>query len=334
MSKNLQKSFLFSAILLLSVAHQAHALVKVDGSSTVFPITEGVSEEFIKSTGGKTHVTVGVSGTGGGFKKFCRGETDVQDASRPITKEEMATCKAAGVQYFELPIAFDAIAIVVNKQNTWLKEITVDELKKMWEPEAQDKIMKWNQVNAKWPNEKLALFGASTDNGTFDYFTEAVNGKSKASRGDYSASVDHNMRVAGVDGSKFSLGYIPLSYYSNNKDKLKIVGVIGGPKAPKKGAILPDEKTVIEGTYFPLSRPIFIYVSMKSMENPEVASYVEYYLNSAAAIVKQVQYVPLPASAYAEAKAIVAKKKTGTAFGGEAQVGLTINQILKKEKSL
>lgn len=327
------KTIALVCLLLTHFAASADSVIKIDGSSTVFPITEGVSEEFQKANAG-SKVTVGVSGTGGGFKKFCRGETDLQDASRPITKEEMAACKKEKIQYLELPIAFDAIAIIVNKKNDWVKEITVEELKKMWEPEAQGKVMMWNQVNPKWPNEKLSLFGASTDNGTFDYFTEAINEKAKASRGDYTASVDHNTRVSGVNSSKYALGYIPYSYYISNKDSLKLLGVIGGKNAPKKQAISPDEKTVITGTYFPLSRPIFIYLNKKSMEKPEVRKFVEFYLKNAATVVKQVQYVPLPESAYKTALEHVNKGRVGTAFGGEAQVGLTIDQILKKETSL
>ncbi len=329
------KFLIMSALLLSAFAAKAESLVKIDGSSTVFPVTEAVSEEFQAFTKGATRVTVGVSGTGGGFKKFCRGETDVQNASRPITKEEMAACRTAKVTYFELPIAFDAIAIVVNPKNNWVNEITTEELKKMWEPAAQGKIMTWKQVNAKWPDEKLTLFGASTDNGTFDYFTEAIVEKAKSSRGDYTASVDHNTRVTGVNGNKGGLGYIPYAYYITNKDKLKLLGVIGGAKSPMKNkAVLPEEKTVISGTYYPLSRPIFIYVSQEAMKKPEVKQYVEFYLDKAAEMAKQVQYIPLPANAYKTAKEHLDKKKTGTVFGGEPQVGLTIEQILKKEAKL
>lgn len=246
----------------------------------------------------------------------------------------MAACKTAGVSYYELPIAFDAIAIITHPKNSWVNEITAAELKKMWEPEAQGKITTWNQVNAKWPKEKLTLYGASTDNGTFDYFTEAINEKAKASRGDYTASVDHNTRVTGVSGDKYSLGYIPFAYYISNKSKLKLLGVIGGEKAPQKTAVLPSEKTVINGDYHPLSRPIFIYVSKKALERDEVKKYVDFYLENAAKMSKQVQYIPLPESAYKTAKNHIEKQKLGTVFKGEGQVGLTIEQILKKETSL
>ncbi|MGE5085061.1 MAG: PstS family phosphate ABC transporter substrate-binding protein [Bacillota bacterium] len=325
------KTVLIASLILSATIAKAANLIKIDGSSTVFPVTEAVSEEFQTFTKGATKVTVGVSGTGGGFKKFCRAETDIQDASRPITKEEMAACRTAKVSYFELPIAFDAIAIVVNPKNNWVNEITTQELKKMWEPEAQGKVMTWNQVNAKWPAEKLSLYGASTDNGTFDYFTEAVVEKAKSSRGDYTASVDHNTRVTGVSSNKGALGYIPYAYYITNKDKLKLLAVVGGKKAPSKKAVLPDEKTVIGGTYFPLSRPIFIYVNQDSMKKPEVKQYVEFYLDKAAEMAKQVQYIPLPTKAYQTAKEHLTKKRTGTVFGGEPQVGMTIDQIMKKE---
>lgn len=328
------KLVLSSLLVFASLSARAESLIKIDGSSTVFPITEAVSEEFQTFTKGATRVTVGVSGTGGGFKKFCRGETDVQNASRPITKEEMDACRKEKINYFELPIAFDAIAIVVNPKNTWAKEITTAELKKMWQPEAQGKITTWKQVNDKWPDEKLALFGASTDNGTFDYFTEAIVEKAKSSRGDYTASVDHNTRVTGVSSDKGALGYMPYAYYISNKNKLKLLAVIGGEKAPSKKAVIPTEQTVISGAYYPLSRPIFIYVNQASMAKPEVKQFTEFYLQNAAEMVKQVQYIPLPASAYKTAKDHVKNKKMGTVFGGEAQVGLTIDQILKRSATL
>src|SRR5688572_29054278 len=201
------------------------AVIKVDGSSTVFPITEAVAEEFQKEQGGKVNVTVGISGTGGGFKKFVRGEIDVADASRPILAEEMAQAKTNGIEYIELPIAFDALAVVVNPQNTWVTSMTIDELKKVWEPGAQGKVTHWNHIRPEWPNEKIALFGAGSDSGTFDYFTEAVCGKAKASRGDYTASEDDNVLVQGVEGNKFALGYIPYAYYAPHSTRMKAVGI-------------------------------------------------------------------------------------------------------------
>ena len=204
----------------------AAQVVKIDGSSTVFPITEGVAEDFQKAKKGAVKVTVGISGTGGGFKKFCRAETDIQNASRPILKKEMDDCKAAGVEYFELPVAFDALTVVMNPKNTFLKQITVEELKKIWEPAAQGKITRWNQVNPAWPDAPIKLFGAGADSGTFDYFTEAINGKSKASRGDFTASEDDNVLVQGVSQDVNALGYFGYAYYAENQARLKAVPIV------------------------------------------------------------------------------------------------------------
>ncbi len=306
-------------------AHAADKLIKVDGSSTVFPITEAVAEEFQKANKG-TKVTVGVSGTGGGFKKFCRGETDISDASRPIKEKEMTACKEAGIQYIEIPVAYDALTVVINPKNNWAEKMTVAELKKMWEPEAQGKIMKWSDVNPKWPNAKIALFGAGADSGTFDYFTEAVNGKEKASRGDFTASEDDNVLVQGVSRDKNAIGFFGYAYYAENKDKLKAVMVDGG-----KGPILPSEKSVEDGTYQPLARPIFIYVSAKAAEKPEVKAFVEYYLKHGPKLVKEVKYVPLPQSAYKTGLEHFHKKKLGTVFAGKGAVGVKINELLARE---
>ncbi|UFP96832.1 PstS family phosphate ABC transporter substrate-binding protein [Gloeobacter morelensis] len=303
---------------------QSQQTIKVDGSSTVFPITEAMAEEFQKNK--KVKVTVGVSGTGGGFKKFCRGETDISNASRPILKKEMDACKEAGIQYIELPVAYDALTVMVNPSNTWASTMTVAELKKVWEPDAQGKITNWNQVRPSFPNAPLKLYGPGADSGTFDYFTEAVVGKSKASRGDFTASEDDNVLVQGVANDKNALGYFGYAYYAENKNKLKAVGVDGG-----KGPVLPSDKTVEDGTYNPLSRPIFIYVSNKAMARPEVKEFVEFYLKSAPTLVKQVKYVPLPKKAYDVALSHFQKNRVGTVFGGEAEVGLKIEDLLSRE---
>jgi phosphate transport system substrate-binding protein len=312
--------------------------IAIDGSSTVFPITEAVAEEFQTSKKGAVKVTVGISGTGGGFKKFCRGEIDIQNASRPIQKDgkdgqagEMENCKKAGIKYFEIPVAFDATAIVVNKANTFLTQITVDELKKMWEPSAQGKILKWKDVNPAWPDQPLKLYGAGSDSGTFDYFTEAVVGKAKSSRGDYTASEDDNVLVKGVANDKNSLGYMPMAYVEENKANLKIVPVV--PKGGKKG-IMPSRETVENGTYTPLSRPLFLYISDKSYARAEVKEFVEFYLYQAPKLVPEVKYVPLPPEAYKLGLEHIAKNKFGTAFSGHSQVGMKIGDLMKKEKSL
>ncbi|NUN06448.1 MAG: PstS family phosphate ABC transporter substrate-binding protein, partial [Bdellovibrio sp.] len=231
-----------SFVLVSFMAKAQVPVIKVDGSSTVFPITEAMAEEFQAAQRGKVRVTVGISGTGGGFKKFCRGEIDIQDASRPIQTSEMEACKKAGVKFLEIPIAYDATAVVVSAKNTWLKAITVEELKKMWEPGAQGKIVNWSDVNPAWPKNALKLYGAGSDSGTFDYFTEAIVGKAKSSRGDYTASEDDNTLVTGVAGDQYALGYVPLAYYEENKKKLKVLAIVGGDKAPKKQeAVLPSK---------------------------------------------------------------------------------------------
>lgn len=326
-----------AVVLGLSLSARAQTTIKIDGSSTVYPITEAVAEEFQTSKKGAVKVTVGISGTGGGFKKFCRGETDIQDASRPIQKGddpktpgEMETCKAANIKYYELPIAFDATAVVVSPENKILDKITVAELKKMWEPGSEKKVMKWKDVNSKWPDQPLKLYGAGSDSGTFDYFTEAIVGKAKASRGDYNASEDDNVLVKGVSSDKNALGYIPFAYYEENKAKLKLLAVVGA----KDAAVLPSRATVEAGTYAPLSRPLFLYVNEASMKRPEVKEFVEFYLKNASRLVPEVKYVPLPSEAYPMALEHVSKGKLGTAFAGHSQVGMKIQDLMKKEKSL
>jgi phosphate transport system substrate-binding protein len=301
-------------------------VIQIDGSSTVFPITEAVAEEFQKAKKGKVKVTVGISGTGGGFKKFCRGETDISDASRPISSKEIADCKEAGIQYVELPVAFDALTVVINPKNDWASTLTVPDLKKMWEPGAQGKVTNWNQIRPNWPNTPLKLFGPGADSGTFEYFTEAVVGKSKSSRGDFTASEDDNILVQGVSNDRNALGYFGYAYYAENTKKLKAAAIDGG-----KGPVAPSAKTVEDGTYQPLSRPIFIYVSKKSMDKPEVKEFVEYYLQNAGPLVKQVKYVPLPTKAYSMATDHFKKGKLGTVFGGKPEVGVTIEELLKRE---
>jgi len=310
----------------------AHAqLVKIDGSSTVFPITEAMAEDFQKSKKGKVKVTVGISGTGGGFKKFCRGETDISDASRPILKKEMDDCRAAGVQYIELPVAYDALTVVIHPDNKWAQTLTVAELRKMWEPGAQGKVKTWKQVNPAWPDQPLKLFGAGADSGTFDYFTEAINGKAKSSRGDFTASEDDNVLVQGVSRDPHALGFFGFSYYLENQDKLKAVGIVA-----KEGGkpVVPSFDSVVNGTYQPLARPIFIYVNAKSLERPEVKEFVEFYMNNGEKLVREVKYVPLPPSAYTYNVDHAQKKVLGTKFGGENKVGLTIEQLMKLEAKL
>jgi phosphate transport system substrate-binding protein len=305
-------------------------IVKVDGSSTVFPVTEAVAEDFQKAKKQQMKVTVGISGTGGGFKKFCRNEIDVSNASRPILKAEMAECKTAGIEYYELPVAFDALTVVINPRNTFIKQLTVAEMKKMWEPSAQGKVTRWNQVNPAWPDAPMKLFGPGADSGTFDYFTEAVVGKAKSSRGDFTASEDDNVLVTGVSRDVNGLGYFGYAYYIENKDKLKAVPIVNDKGQP----VEPSMEAVLKGSYTPLARPIFIYVNAKSLGKPEVKEFVEYYLKNASKLAREVKYVPLPDSAYKLALEHVQKGKKGTVFGGTAEVGVTIDELLKREAKL
>lgn len=331
MRTTLLKALTIAGILstTLSVANTAFAaekMIKIDGSSTVYPITEAVAEEFQKAK--KIKVTVGESGTGGGFKKFCRGEIDIADASRPITQKEMDACKEAGIQYIELPIAFDALTVVVNSKNDWVKSLTVDELKKIWEPGS--KVKNWKQVNSVYPDKALSLFGPGTASGTFDYFTEAINGKSKASRTDYTPSEDDNVIVQGVSGNMAGMGYFGLAYYEENKDKLKAVPVAAKAGGP---AVLPSVATVMDGTYQPLSRPIFIYVNATSAAfKPEVKAFVNFYLEQAPTLVKEVQYVPLTTEDYAAVKDHFKALKPGTGFGGKNEVGIKVKDLIDRIK--
>ena len=318
-----------TALIGLAPALARAQIVQIDGSSTVFPVTEAVAEEFQKEKKGRIKVTVGISGTGGGFKKFCRGETDIQDASRPILKQEMDACKAAGIEYVEVPVAFDALTVIINPKNNWSPSMTVAELKKIWEPSAQGKITNWNQVRSSWPNAPLKLFGAGADSGTFDYFTEAIMGKAKSSRGDFTASEDDNVLVQGVANDINALGFFGYAYYAENTKKLKAVAVDNG-----KGGVTPSEKTVLDGTYQPLSRPIYIYVNKKSLAKPEVREFAEFYLKHAPKLVKEVKYVPLPDKVYTLGAGRLKSGKVGTAFGGHADVGVTIDDLMKREPKL
>lgn len=313
-------------------AGTAHAagLIEIDGSSTVYPVTEAVAEEFQLASGG-TKVTVGISGTGGGFKRFCRGEIDISDASRPILREEMILCAQAGVKYYELPVAYDALTVVVGKNNTFVDYLTVEELKKMWEPAAQGKVTNWKQIRDSFPDMPLKLAGPGADSGTFDYFTEAVMAKAKSSRGDYQASEDDNVIVQFVSRDKGALGYFGLAYYEENKDKLKAVPIKANASAP---AVVPSLETVNNSSYQPLSRPIFIYVKEKSKTRPEVREFVEFYLKNGGELAKEVGYVDLPAEAYELALENFRSGKLGTGFGGASEVGLKVEDLLKREGKL
>ena len=306
-------------------------MIRVDGSSTVFPISEAMAEEF-KAANPQVDISVGISGTGGGFQKFCRGETDISDASRPIRAAEMDACKTAGIEFIELPVAYDGLAITVNPKNSWATAVTTAELKTLWEPGAQGKVMRWSQVRKGWPDREIHLFGAGVDSGTFDYFTEAINGKEKASRGDFTQSEDDNVLVQGVGGDELALGFIPLAYVEQNKDRLKLVPVDDGKAENGSGPITPSAETVRNGTYQPLSRPLFIYVARKSADRPEVKAFVDSYFTQPE-LMREVGYVELTPQIYDLAKAHFAEKRIGTAFGsGGSQVGMTLEALFARSK--
>lgn len=320
--------FIFGALLSTQATKaQAQSMIKIDGSSTVFPITEAVSEKF-REKNSAVKFTIGIAGTGGGFKKFCKGETDISNASRPILKKEMAECSKNGVYYMELPVAFDAVTVVIHPKNKFLSKITVEELKKIWGPAAQGVITTWNQVNPAWPKTPIKLYGPGADSGTFDYFTEAINGKAKLSRTDFTTSEDDNVIVQAVSRDVNAMGYLGFAYYSENSKQLKAAAIVA---KDAKSAVLPSVKTVMDANYQPLARPLFIYVNAKADQRPEVSAFVDYYLNNADAIAKQVKYVPLSMKDYRHTMVNYKVKKTGTAFGGEAEVGVTIEELLKRE---
>lgn len=326
MNKKLGMAVIIAAAFTSGYASAADKVIKIDGSSTVYPVTEAVAEEFQIAT--KNKVTVGESGTGAGFKKFCRGETDISNASRPIAQKEMDACKEAGIQFIELPIAFDALTVVVNSKNDWVKSLSVEELKKMWEPKSS--VKNWKQVNAAYPDKALALYGPGTASGTFDYFTEAINGKSKASRTDYTPSEDDNVLVQGVSGNTGGLAYFGYAYYEENKDKLRAIPISAKAGSP---AVMPSPEAVKDGTYQPLARPIFIYVNATSAAfKPEVKAFVNYYLEHAPTLVKEVKYVPLTTEDYAAVKEHFKALKPGTGFGGKNEVGIKVKDLINRIK--
>lgn len=305
----------FVALIVPAVKSQSAAIIKIDGSSTVYPITEAVAEEYQIEKQGEVQVTVGVSGTGGGFKKFCSAEeavrTDISDASRPIKEEEVAMCKAAGIEYIEIPVAYDAITVVANPENP-IESMTVEQLNKIWGPESEGAVTNWNQINPEWPDEEFALFGPGADSGTFDSFTDKINGDEGASRTDYTPSEDDNVLVQGVASEPNSLGYFGYSYYEANQDKLKAIAIDNG-----KGPVVPTVESVRDGSYQPLSRTVYIYVNAQSADKPEVAEFVNYYLTTAAELIPDVGSVALTPEEYTAGIARFQKKELGTAVAPE-----------------
>lgn len=295
--------------------------ILVDGSSTVFPISEGMAEEFMAANPG-TRVTVGVSGSGGGFSKFCAGETDISNASRPIKQEEIDACAEAGIEFVELPIAFDGITVVVNPENDWAQCLTPDQLNTMWSPEAEETITSWNQVNPDYPDQALNLFGPGTDSGTFDYFTDAINGEEGASRGDYTASEDDNVVVQGVESDPGGLGYFGYAYYEENQEALKSVSIANA----EGGCIAPSREVIADGSYNPLARPLFFYVRVDSYETkPQVAAFVDYLIDPTnEELVAETGYVALPTDIQAKVAARLDSRTTGSIYEGGSSVGVKL----------
>ncbi|MBL8394034.1 MAG: PstS family phosphate ABC transporter substrate-binding protein [Candidatus Accumulibacter sp.] len=294
------------------LAIAATPVVRIDGSSAVYPITEAVAQDFQRAKLHEVHVNIGVSGTVAGFNKFCRGETDITSASRPILKKEMDECAKAGVRFYEMPLAYDALTVVVNPQNTFVNSLSVDELRKLWEPAAQHRIHTWKDLNPAWPAERIRLYSPGPDSGTFESFTEVIVGTAKSSRSDVSTAEDHDVLAQRIAADKDALGYLSLDYYVENKQKLKAVAISDG-----KQAVLPTVDNVRNGSYQPLSRPLFLYVSEQSLEKPAVKEFIDFCMKNAARLVVEANYLPLPARAYVENLERIPARKVGSVYGGE-----------------
>jgi len=312
---------------------QLSGTVSLDGSSTVFPVSEAMAEEFQKATNGAVRVTVGISGTGGGFKKFCTGETDISNASRPISKVEIDQCRGSGIEFVKLPVAFDGLSVMVSPRNDFVTTMTVSELKMMWEPAAQGTITRWNQIRPEWPDREFRLYGPGADSGTFDYFTDAINGREKASRGDYTGSEDDNILVQGISTDPDALGYFGYAYFVENQDKLKLVGV---DHERGNGPVYPSPEAITNGTYTPLSRPIFIYAKKTSLDSPAVVEFLRFYMNSqnATTFIPQVGYVPFPAEYYDAGLQRLEAQQIGTVFGGTSKLGATLSDLFGPTPSM
>ncbi len=305
-------------------------IITIDGSSTVFPITEAVAEDFQKQGGAR--VTIGVSGSGGGFKKFCKGEIMISGASRPIKSSEVKLCAKNKIEYIELPVAYDGIAVVVHQDARWVDQMTVSELKLLWAPEAQGKITRWSHIRGSWPDKEIHLFGPGVDSGTYDYFTQAIVGREHASRGDLTSSEDDNVLVQGISRDPLALGFFGFAYYAENKDKLKVVPIDDGDESNGAGPIVPSVTSVADGTYQPLSRPMFIYLAKSAAARKEVHNFIKYYLDQGRALVEEVGYIPLPVQAYELVLQRFDRRITGSVFAGQgSRVGVTIEDLLKRQ---
>jgi phosphate transport system substrate-binding protein len=287
--------------------------IEIDGSSTVFPITEAIAEEFGNLTGGDVRVLVGISGTGGGFSKFCNGETEITNASRPVKPSEVERCAAEGIEFVEVPVAVDGLSVAVNPDNEFVDCLTISQLETMWSEAAEGNVNRWNQVRADWPDERMRLYGPGVDSGTFDYFTEVANGEAQSSRGDFISSENDNVLVQGVSGDKNSIGYFGYSYYHENRDKLKVVGIDGG-----NGCVEPTAQTINDGSYAPFSRPLFLYIRIDEAAKPEILEFMRFFFSEEGSqLVTEVGYVPLPVETRTLALARFEAGTAGTLFGGD-----------------
>lgn len=310
--------------------------VKIDGSSTVYPITRAVAEQFQKGepVDVAVAVPVGISGTGGGMRKFCAGEIDVADASRPINREESAQCAENAIEYVEIPIGYDGLTVVVHPKNAWARDITTAELKKIWEPEADGRVTRWSQVRGGWPDEELHLYGAGKDSGTYDYFTHAIVGKEHSSRGDFRSSEDDDELVEDVAKDELALGFFGYAYYLENRERLRALSIDDGHPNNGNGPVAPSPESVQDGSYQPLSRPLFIYVSKASLGRREVELFIGYFLTKVSKFAARVGYVPLPPSAYTLAHERVIARRVGSLFGeAGSQVGLSIEELMRRERA-
>ncbi len=312
-------------------------VIAIDGSSTVYPIMKLAGEAFEEKTQGNVKMNVAFSGTTGGFRKFVRGEIDIADASRPILKAEMQEASDQKIAYIEIPIAYDALTIAVHPENTWADSIKVSELKKLWEAEAEGKILKWNQIRPEWPDAEIKLYGAGRDSGTFDYFSEVVVGKMDGLRRDYAASEDDTELVRGIESNKYALGFIPYAYFSDAEDGLKALAIewdydaMSGREV-KSAPVLPSNKAVSQGYYIPFARPLFLYVNAASLEKPPVQDFLNFFLKDAGTYVRKVNYLPLSEIAYKTAIADIQKRRLGTRFGGEPVVGIAMHDLLTRSR--
>lgn len=323
--------FVFTSfIACVGLAH-AQSVIKIDGSSTVYPVTKIAADQFEVMKKNTVKIAMEISGSGGGFKKMCRGEIDIANASRPIQKKELLECKNAKIQFIEIPIAFDALTVAINPHNTWSTSLTVTELNKIWGPSAQGKITRWNQINPAWPAEEISLYVSDRDSGTFDYFTEAIVGKAKSSRNDFNKSRNDIALAEDIANNKNALGFLGFAYFLENQNKVKAVAV---DNEKGNGAVLPSVDSVENGAYQPLSRPVFIYVNAKSAKKQEVQEFITYYLKNGILITKEAGLFPLPPRAYNTMLEHFNKKRVGTLFDSVSGVGLTIDDLIRREGRL